>query len=266
MILTMDEKHSTFFEPKLLDTEYFRRHREAYEKYFHAGVVNKYRCYPVILEKLQSIFEYNKIHARYFAKRMKTEHGDLRSCDAIISEVIVYSHYIPLVRLGVVDSLDICEEDFDLKIERKGHEDIFLEIFCIMPEFEKNERGVYDIQTHTQMALSSVRQKLLHKLHHQKQMQKARENWAVIDLNNPSIAGEFTVPSSLSNGYKITINRMTKEVVHKDFDWSSSVFDAPETANLHGIIHFDLGYYEGRRYILNARVRGVDSDEKPVVP
>jgi hypothetical protein len=97
-------------------------------------------------------------------------------------------------------------------------------------------------------------------------MQKARENWAVIELNDVSIAGEFTVLASLSDGYKVIINRETKQVVQRGYDWSNSIFDAPETQNLHGIIHFDLGYYEGRRYILNGRIRAGDSDEKPVVP
>jgi hypothetical protein len=261
----MDLTYSSFFDQKLLDTEYFRRHRDAYERYFQDGVISKYRCYPVIVEKLQSIYEYNATHARYFARRI-AQQGDLRNCEAILSEVIVYSHYIPLVKEGVVESLDVCEDDYDLKIERTGHPDVFLEVFCIMPEFKKNERGVCDMRTHTQTALSSIRQKLLRKMQKQKQMQKARENWAVIELNDVSIAGEFTVLASLSDGYKVIINRETKQVVQRGYDWSNSIFDAPETQNLHGIIHFDLGYYEGRRYILNGRIRAGDSDEKPVVP
>lgn len=264
----MDLTYSGFFDQRLLDTEYFRRHRDAYEKHFQDPAIKKYRCYPVIVEKLQSIYEYNPTHARYFARRMKAQQGDLRNCEAIFSEVIVYSHYIPLVKQGIVRSLDIREDDYDLKIERTGQPDVFLEIFCIMPEFKENERGVCDSGTHTQTAFSSVRQKLLRKMQEQKQMQKARENWAVIELNDVSIAGEFTVLSSLSDGYKVIINRETKEVVQRGYDWNNSVFDAPETHNLHGIIHFDLGDYEGRRYILNGRIRGQvkNSDEKPVVP
>ena len=263
----MTSAHCNFFDPELLDTEYFRRQRDAYETYFDQGLVSRYRCYPVIVEKLQSIFEYNKNHAAHFARRIKNQPQDMRSCEAVVSEVIVYAHYTPLAKDGIVRSLRLCRDDYDLRIERKSSQpDVFLEVFCIMPEFTANERGVYDIKTHTQTAFSSVRQKLLQKVRKQKQMQKVRENWAVIELNNISIAGEFTVLSSLSDGYKLTLDPGTMKVVQSGYDWTRSVFDAPETQNLHGIIHFDLGDYEHRRYILNDRVRGDAPEERPLVP
>jgi hypothetical protein len=258
----MDLTYPNFFDQELLQTKYFRRHKRAYEEYFHQGCLNKYRCYPVIVDKLQSIFEYRASHAKSFAKRLKSQQNDMRSCEATVSEVIVYSHYIPLVKQGVVKALDIRKDDYDLKIEPRDQPEIFLEILCVMPELT----GAYEVKSHKQTGPSSIREKLLRKMQKQNQMQKNRENWAVIDLNNVSIAGEFTVLSSLSHGYKVTLDRETRQVVQRGYDWNNSIFDAPETQSLHGIIHFDLGCYEDRRYILNGRVRPHDSDEKPAIP
>jgi hypothetical protein len=56
-------------------------------------------------------------------------------------------------------------------------------------------------------------------------MTKPRENFAVIELNDPSIAGNFSVLSSLSSGYKITIDLATMKAVAAGYDWTSSVFD-----------------------------------------
>jgi hypothetical protein len=246
--------------------EYFRRQRAAYETYFDEGLIPKYRCYPVIVEALQTIFEYRSEHAKSFAKRFRETGQELQNCDAVVTEVIVYAHYVPLIEQGKVASIDICKDDFDLKISRTDSTEAYLEVFCIMPKYRKNENGVFDVRTHTQDAFASVRQKLLRKMRRQAQMQQVRENWAVIELNDVTIAGSFTVASSLSSGYKVVIDRKSMQVVEGGFDWSASVFDLPETRHLHGVINFDLGYYEGRRYILNARVRGEQSSTSVEVP
>lgn len=255
-----------FFDERLLELEYFKRQRFAYEHYFDDGLVPKYRCFPVILEALQSIFDYRTEHARSFAKRFRTSANDLRSCDGIVSEVLVYSHYVPLIGRGLVRAIDLCKDDFDLKISRPDSTDVYLEVFCIMPKYRKNERGVIDVQTHKKDAFASVRQKLLRKLQDQNQMQQARENWAVIELNDGTIAGPFTAAASLSDGYKLVIDRSSMQVVREGFDWTQSVFDSPETRHLHGVINFDVGYYEGRRYILNTRVSGQEELPPDYVP
>jgi len=244
-----------FFDQRLLELEYFKRHRFAYDNYFDEGLVPKSRCYPVILEALQTVFQYRPEHANSFAKRLRASASDSRSCEAIVSEVLVYSHYVPLIDRGFVRAIDLCKNDFDLKISRPDDTDAYLEVFCIMPEYSKNEHGVFDVRTHTQNAFSSIRQKLLRKLQKQNQMQEPRENWAVIDLNDVTIAGSFTVAASLSDGYKVVIDRSSMRVIGEGFDWTQSVFDSPETRHLHGVINFDLGCYKERRYILNNRVR-----------
>lgn len=53
--------------------------------------------------------------------------------------------------------------------------------------------------------MASIRQKLLHKISRQSQLSKPRENFAVIELNDASIAGDFAVWSSLSGGYKLKV-------------------------------------------------------------
>ena len=44
-----DMTHLAFFDPKLLDTEYFRRHREAYEDYFEEGLLPM-TCPPSLVQ------------------------------------------------------------------------------------------------------------------------------------------------------------------------------------------------------------------------
>src|SRR4051794_4891518 len=82
---------SKFFDPELLESEYFRLIRKSYETCPDPRFINKYRCFPVVVQRLQSIFEYNKVDAAYFSRRIKQQQRDIRSCEAVISEVIVYS-------------------------------------------------------------------------------------------------------------------------------------------------------------------------------
>ena len=70
------------------------------------------------------------------------------------------------------------------------------------------------------------------------------------DLGGDSIAGEFAVRSSLSDGYKLTPDIEANRVVQSGYNWNNSVFDLPKTQNPHRIIDFDLGNYEGGRSIL----------------
>ena len=116
---------------------------------------------------------------------------------------------------------------------------------------EPGEVIVHNFKTHTQNEMASIRQKLLRKIEKQKQFTKPRENYAVIELNDISIAGDFAILSSLSDGYKITYNKETKEKMSAEYDWSRSVFDDESTKFLKGIIYFSLGNYESRKYIFN---------------
>ena len=96
-----------------------------------------------------------------------------------------------------------------------------------------------------------MRQKLLRKIAKQRQMKQNRENWAVIELNDHTIAGDFAVLSSLSSGYKVVLDPRTIKRVHEGYDWSGSVFEDESTRHLKGIIYFSLGNYADRRLVLN---------------
>ena len=115
----------------------------------------------------------------------------------------------------------------------------------------RSEIGVNDITTHTQNAKASVRQKLLRKIRKQNQMTKARDNYAVIELNDVSITGSFAVPSSLSSGYKVTIDRTTMKTVNSGYDWTHSVFEDESLRHLKAVIFFDSGNYESRHFLDN---------------
>jgi hypothetical protein len=85
----------------------------------------------------------------------------------------------------------------------------------------------------------------------QRQLSEPRENFAVIELNDTSIAGDFAVLSSLSSGYKLEVGLESGEVRSEGYDWNNSVFDDPNTQYLRGVIYFSLGDYESRKFIFN---------------
>ncbi|HHT9140609.1 MAG TPA: hypothetical protein ACFYEA_08295, partial [Candidatus Tripitaka californicus] len=122
--------------------------------------------------------------------------------------------------------------------------------------FQRCEPKVNDIKTHLQKPLSSVRQKLLNKIQNQKQLSQPRENFAVMAMNDYSIAGDFHVLSSLSSGYKVKIDMKTNRIVAGGFDWSKSIFDEEIVENIKGIIYFSMGDYGRRKFIFNPNFRG----------
>ncbi|NEP03475.1 MAG: hypothetical protein F6K25_02465 [Okeania sp. SIO2G4] len=141
--------------------------------------------------------------------------------------MIVYHNYIPLIRERLVKSLSLETDECDVIVERCDSSKYYLEVFCIMPNFQEDEDGVINIQTHTQKALSSVRQKLLNKANKQRQFSTERENFAVIELNDRRIARDLTILSSLSDGYKIKIDIDKMKTVDEGYDWETSVFKSP---------------------------------------
>jgi hypothetical protein len=242
-----------FFRPALLEGEYFQTLRRAYETTLGTGFFNPYRNYTRLLELLERIDEYDPQHAKSFLKRLTCQASSFDSCQAIFAEIIVYSGYIPLVREGLISRLHLNEADSDLQIQRVDGSSYFLEVFCVMPNFTPTPDGVIDVKTHLQEAKGSIRQKLLRKIKKQAQLTKAREQWAVVELNHPTIAGDFSVLSSLSDGYKVWLDRSTGETVRSGYDWASSVFDDTATRHLKGVIWFSLGDYESRNHLLNPR-------------
>jgi len=257
-----------FFNKDLLETEYFRSLKGAYEDPNNYPFLRPYRSPDLLLDDLNSIYQYNKTHARYYAKRIKTQQNQYRDCEAVFTEIIVYAYYLKLVYEGILKSLDRKEDDYDLRIEMKDGTSHFLEIFSIMPdikiwtkeEIEKGEMKAVEIRTHLQDSFASIRQKLLEKIQKRGQMSKPRRNFAVIELNDPRIADDFTILSSLSNGYKTWIDTKNMRKIREGFDWSKSVFDEPSLTNLAGIIYFKMGNYNHRKFILNPNYRVVEND------
>jgi len=107
----------------------------------------------------------------------------------------------------ISDAITDLEDRFPLKelliVERLDGTVAYLELFSIMPDRKQlpdGEISVKEYETHKQDDPASIRQKLLRKITKQGQMRKARENYAVIELNDVSIAGDFAVLSSQSGG------------------------------------------------------------------
>jgi len=239
----------------LLALEYFSRHRDGYYRCREEGWQIPHRNYYNLLQYLREIYEYREQDARTFAKALRGSAADMPNSDAAFAEIIVYRHYIRLVYEGIIKSVRLGRQECDIIVERLDGSSAYLEIFSIKPKLPVPTAGenfvAYSIMTHTQEAMASVRQKLLRKIQEQNQMTKQRDNYAVIELNDPSIAGNFAVLSSLSSGYKVTIDKTSMKTVDAGYDWTGSVFENEATRHLKGVIFFDLGDYESRRFIDN---------------
>ena len=254
---TVTDHEEQFALPDLLKCDYFKRHREAYYAAREAGCLNRYRNYVTLLEDLNDIHAYNEQHAKSYAKRFREGSKDWRNCEAIFSEVIVYRAYIRGVYEGLIRGIHLEEAESDIIVERLDGSKMFLEVFCVMPSFplpDENEKfKVFSLKTHTQTEMASIRQKLLRKISKQSQLSKPRENFAVVELNDVSIAGDFAVLSSLSSGYKLKLGLESGKVLSRGYDWDNSVFDDPSTQWLKGVIYFSLGDYESRKFIFNPK-------------
>jgi hypothetical protein len=257
-----------FFDQALLSTAYFRKWRDGYYKCKDSCFLNPYRNYLTYLKLLAEVGDYNEQHASSFLKRLKSHPDDWRGCESVLSEVIVYHYYIRLVNEGLVKAIRIEKDECDIIVERPDGTAMFLEVFCIMPQLDPPAGPRFEaqeIKTHTQAALSSVRQKLLMKISKQKQLSQPRENYAVIELNHPLIAYDFTVLSSLSDGYKVHVNLNSNSVVGEGYDWERTVFDLPELSMLRGVIWFHLGAYLYRKMLLNPNCRVIGKSFPPVL-
>lgn len=253
-----DAEHS-FPYLNLLELEYFQKYRYAYYEMPKRGFQLGPRNYLNLLKFITEIFEYKKQHANGFAKRFRSEGKDWRNCEAIFSEVIVYRYYIRPVYEGLIKAIHQNKDECDIIIETLDGSFSYLEVFCVMPNFQRpskpSEIVVGEVKTHKQEEMSSIRQKLLQKNERQKQFSTPRDNFAVIELNDPLIAGDFTILSSLSDGYKVTVDKSTLEKVSEGYDWAESVFEDESTKFLKGIIYFSLGDYDSRKFLFNSRFK-----------
>jgi hypothetical protein len=262
-IVTDRERRFSF--PNLLATDYFQKYRKGYYASREQGLFNPHRNYVKLLTYLDEISEYNAQHAKSYAKRFRESATDWRNAEAVFAEVIVYRHYIRPVYEELIKSISLDAADSDVIIERLDGTKAYLEVFCVTPNFPIPPKGqfvVCSVKTHTQNEMASIRQKLLQKISKQKQFTQPRDNYAVIELNDATIAGDFSVLSSLSSGYTITINKETKIIESSGYDWTNSVFDDESTKYLKAIIYFDLGDYSGRRFVFNPNFgKRVDAEQ-----
>ena len=250
---------------ELLELDYFQKYRGSYYRCNDEGRQIPPRNYYNLLQFLTDIHEYQLDDAKTFVKAFRTQGADWRNSEATFAEVIVYRYYVRLVYENIICAVRHGREECDIIVDRLDGSTAFLEVFSIMPNL--SEVGVNDITTHTQDAMASVRQKLLRKIRKQNQMTKARDNYAVIELNNSTIAGSFAVLSSLSSGYKVTIDRTTMKTVNSGYDWANSVFEDEALRHLKAVIFFDLGNYESRKFLDNSLfVSPPQSGEKQTRP
>jgi tRNA threonylcarbamoyladenosine modification (KEOPS) complex Cgi121 subunit len=261
----VDDAEKDFPFPDLIENEYFKKYKRAYYRTRNEGWQLSQRNYFNLIIYLKNIYEYNQQHAKGFAKAIRSVSTDWNNCEAIFSEILVYRYYVRLVYEEVIKSIGQNKGECDLIVERLDNSLAYLEIFCVKPNLKIPKEGefiIQDIKTHMQEEMASIRQKLLRKIKKQKQLTKPRDNYAVIELNDPSIADDFHILSSLSGGYKIKINTKTMEQVSAGYDWNNSIFHDESTNFLKAIIYFSLGDYESRKFIFNPRFRENKSTKK----
>ena len=174
---------------ELLELDYFQKYRGSYYRCNDEGRQIPPRNYYNLLQFLTDIHEYQLDDAKTFVKAFRTSGADWRNSEATFAEVIVYRYYVRLVYEDIIRAVRHGREECDIIVNRLDGSTAFLEVFSIMPNL--SEVGVNNITTHTQDEMASVRQKLLRKIREQKQMTKARDNYAVIELNNSTIAPQF---------------------------------------------------------------------------
>lgn len=250
----VSDRERGFPFPDLLRLEYFQRYRQSHYRFREIGfVVEPRRNYCNLLRYITEIHAYSQDDAKSFAKKLRDGASDWRNGEATFAEIIVYRYYLRPVHDGMIRSVRHGGQECDVIVELLDGSRMYLEVLSIRPNFpEIGPEGFasYQIKTHKQEEKSSVRQKLLAKIE-KGQLSKPRWNYAVIELNDVSIVGDFHVLSSLSQGYKIQIGRDTKRIIDEGYDWKSSIFDDPRMRHVKGVIWFDLGDYESRRIVYN---------------
>lgn len=225
----------TFFDNDLLNTKYLRRLKK---------VQNPHRNQQVFIESLDCIHNYNPNHANSFVRKIKNEYRnnqpDIKNCEAVFTETIVYVYYLRLLHEGIVKSLDIEERDYDLRIELADGSFHYLEIFSIVPDNRISiSNGINPIKpilntvrAHLKDDPSSAYQKILRKINKQRQLTKARKNFVVIEIND--------------------LLDMVISVL-------SPIFDEPDSKYIKGIILFNRGNYNKRDCIINPNFMEADS-------
>ena len=253
-VVTISERGFAFGD--LLGINYFQTYRRGYYASRLKGVLSPHRNYVRLLKCLEDIKEYNEQHASSFAKRLRENANNWSNAEAVFAEIIVYRHYVRQAYEGLIKRVELNSAESDVIVERLDGTRAYLEVFCVMPNFPISENGkpiVSEVKTHTQKAMGSIRQKLLQKISVQRQLSKPRENYAVIELNNPVIAGEFSVLSSLSSGLTARLDSESMEIKSVYYDWKKSIFEDESTKFLKAVIYFDLGDYDSRKFVFNPR-------------
>jgi len=113
----VESLEQSFFDKEVLSTEYLLRYRRAYYRHLQDGWQLAFKNYESILDCLASIYENDNQYGKSYCFRIKREPGNMRSCEAIMSEAFVHSYYIPLKNEELIKSIELIEEECDLIIE-----------------------------------------------------------------------------------------------------------------------------------------------------
>ncbi len=165
----VDDAERDFPFPDLIETEYFKKYKNAYYWFLKEKYQLGIRNYFNLINYLSDIYEYNQRHAMGFAKdfRSASKGEDWNNCEAVFSELIVYRYYVRLVYEGIIKKINRNKKECDLIIKRIDDSFAYLEVFCVKPNYERPKPGEFIVRTtktHLQNEMASIRQKLLRKI------------------------------------------------------------------------------------------------------
>lgn len=218
---------SIFFDKSMLDTEYLHNLESEYDHWVDTQYFNqfctKFRNYRILLEALIFMYEsQNKNHRSYaksYAKRLKN--GDIETSESVFTEIIVHCFYLKLLDEGIIQSVDIIENQCDLIVKTAKQEN-YLEIISISPQLTEKCKNlslhIYD----------KILKKILEKSGKTNQLIKPRINFLVIESINSII----------------------------NTQWFEPLFRHSITQNIKGIILFKNGEYQSREISLNKNFKG----------
>ena len=108
MLTSLDLLEQQFFDPSLLSTNYFAKKRAEYLDAQSVGFNNPLRDYPRLLRILTEVRDHRADHANSYTKRLRSQHRDYRSCEAVFSELadIVSEQERFESKLGVFESAE----------------------------------------------------------------------------------------------------------------------------------------------------------------
>ena len=85
------------------------------------------------MQYLSEIYDYREEDARTFAKALRGSAADMPNSDATLAEIIVYRYNIRLVHEGIIRSVRLARQEWDVIVERLDGSSAYLAVRFNLP-------------------------------------------------------------------------------------------------------------------------------------